>query len=201
MTKQATPPAISEESTHGPCMAALTAMQRRFVLAMLADPSGTQGDWGRAAGYSDKADGAKVQACRNLQDTKVQAAIYEVARGHLNGAGPLLAIQNLLRIANDPRHSKNFDATVGILDRVGIHTKSEHRVTVEHKDDREMLALVARLAGELGVDARTLIGANAAEGETHRLKLIEATATEIKAEPEPDDPFAAQPGKGEFYRE
>jgi hypothetical protein len=195
MTKQAAV-TISEESTLGPCMQALAPKQRALVLAMLSDPNGTQADWGRAAGYSDKADGAKVSACRNLQDKKVQAAIYEVARGHLNGAGPILAIQNLLRIAGDPKHAKNFDATLAIADRVGIHAKSEHRIMVEHKDDRQMLELVARLAGELGVDARTLIGSNAAEGEAQRLKLIEATATEVSSEP---DPFAAvQPEKSEI---
>jgi phage terminase small subunit len=92
MTKQQTATS-DDEPELGPAMSKLNEKQRRFVLAMLADPHGFQGSWAEAAGYSTKGDSHHVRACRLMQDPRIIAASQEVARQHLGGNGPVLAAQ------------------------------------------------------------------------------------------------------------
>ena len=96
---------VSDEPEFGPAMSALTEKQRRFVLAMLADPFSNGAAWAKTAGYSVASNGHRVAACRMLRDPRIERAVFEVACSHLNSAGPALAVQNLLRIARDPKHS------------------------------------------------------------------------------------------------
>jgi hypothetical protein len=180
---------IDEADEFGPAMKLLNSKQRAFVLAMAADPRGNAAEWARAAGYSDKAEGAKVHAHRLLRKAVIEDAIFEVARRNMNTLGPLLAARGMLRIAANERHPEHSKMLLAVADRVGLHPKSEHKVMVEHKDDRGMMELVARLANELGVEARELIGANTTEGEAHRQKLIDVTPTQAKVPVVESDPF------------
>jgi hypothetical protein len=186
MTKQQTT-APDDETELGPKMAALVPKQRLFVLAMLADPGGFQGSWAEAAGYSTKGDSHHVVACRLMQDPRIIAASQEVARQHLGSNGPALGVKNLLRIATDQKHPKNYEASLAILNRCGMSEKVE--VRIEHTvDDRSMIDICRRMAAEMGIPLEMLIGANTIDGEVRAPKLIEASAVEVKAE-EPD-PFA-----------
>jgi hypothetical protein len=161
-----------------PSMRGLTPLQRRFVLAQAADPFGTQADWARAAGYSDASEGAKVIGCNLMRSVRIQTATAEVARYTLGFEGPHLAAAGLLRIARNEDHPQHLKALELILDRVGMHAQSEHRVQVEHTD-RTGKALEARLraaALELGIDVSQFLGVNSQTGQ----KLIEAQAVEVK---------------------
>jgi phage terminase small subunit len=170
----------TEELEHGPAMRALSEKQQRFIYAMLADPHGTQSDWAKAAGYSTKSDSHHVAACRMMQDPRITAAMQEVAKQHLGGNGPALAVRNLLTIAKNEKHPKHYDASLAILNRTGMSEKTEHTVRVEHTSDAHMVEMVKRLALEMGMPSEKLIGANALP------KLIEGEAVEI------EQPAAAQ---------
>ena len=50
---------------------------------------------------------------------------------------------------------------------------TEHKVSVEHKQPAQILALAARLASELGIDTGRLIGRN---------QVIEGSLVEVKSE-------------------
>jgi hypothetical protein len=195
MTKQQT--AASDELEMGPAMSKLNEKQRLFVLAMLADPHGFQGSWAEAAGYSTKGDSHHVRACRLMQDPRIVAAAQEIARQHLGGNGPALAVRNLINIAKNEKHPKHYDASLAILNRVGMSEKTEHRVVVEHWNDAEMEELCRRLALEMNVPLETLIGAN--HPALTLPKLIEASAVEVEAKAEqPVEPVGAvQPERRE----
>jgi hypothetical protein len=161
MTKKSTSTEIAEDTEHGPAMRGLTERQQNFVMGALADPEGNPTDWARLAGYTDNGKtGIRVLAHRLMRDPRIEAAIVEIARSHFTTGGAALAANNLLRIARDQKHPKHYDATLAIMNRVGMHEKSEHVVKVSRPDDQQMLEMVARLANELGVDPSTLIGAN-----------------------------------------
>jgi hypothetical protein len=181
-------PTISPETeaSYGPAMQALTEMQRAFVLAMVADPHGSQAAWAEAAGYSTRGDGHHTQASRMLQDPRITAAAQEVARQHLGGNGPALAVRNLLTIAKDAKHPKHYDASLAILNRTGMSERTEHTVRVEHVNEAPMLELVKRVAAEMNLPLEMLIGAN--HPALPKMKLIEATAVEVE-----EPAAAAQP--------
>jgi hypothetical protein len=170
----------------GPCMRALSEKQRMFVLAMLADPHGTQSDWAKAAGYSTKGDGHYVVGCRMMQDPRITAAMQEVAKQHLGGKGPALAVRNLLNIAGNEKHPKHYDASLAILNRTGMSEKTEHTVRVEHTSDDRMLEICRRMAIEMGVPLEHLIGAN--HPALASLKTIEGEAVEVQPENPELDP-------------
>jgi hypothetical protein len=156
----------------GPKMSALTEKQRRYVLAMLSDPLGNPTGWARAAGYAD--GGPKSALIRKTahylaHDDRISEAAQEEARRHLDTIGPVLGIGVMMQIARTKGHKKQLDAAMALADRTGFHAKSEHKVSVEHRD-RTGAALEARLrsaAALLGLDPAVLLGVNAAP------KLIE----------------------------
>lgn len=154
----------------GPAMQALTERQRRFVLAMSADPFAAGGTWSKAAGYQNSDHGHTDYASRLVQMPGIQRAIEEVARATLGVYGPILAARGLLKIAANPEHPQHFKALEAIANRVGMHEKSEHRITVERSDDGRLRELAERLARELGVDKRKLLGGNEIEGECVEVK-------------------------------
>jgi hypothetical protein len=157
---------VEDLSGYGPAMLALGPKPRRFVLAMAADPFGSAASWARAAGYSDTGGAAKVRAHHLLRNPRVEAAVFEVGRSQLFGVGPILASAVLLRTAANPKHPQHLRAAEMIANRVGLHEKTEHHVSVSHTDRTGvvMLERIKELAGVLGVDAAKLLGPNAAPG-------------------------------------
>lgn len=148
----------------GPAMMALTELQRRFVLAMVSDPFGNRKEWAKAAGYSDKSNGAKVVGFRLMHETpKVEAAITEVARSLMFCEAPVLAVAGLLKIARNERHPKQLRALETLANRTGLHELSESRIMVEHRSEstEAMVARIRELAEKLGIDVSRLLGANA----------------------------------------
>jgi phage terminase large subunit-like protein len=112
---------------YGPAMRALTERQQLFVLAMAANPFGTQLSWAKAAGYRVTPGAMRVTAHRLSHDPKVQAAVYEVAQANLRTFGPLLASVGLMRIARDPKHPKHMKALGAMANRVGLPESSPWR--------------------------------------------------------------------------
>jgi phage terminase small subunit len=143
-------------------MRALTEKQQLFVLAMAANPFGTQLSWANAAGYQNSPGGQRVTAHRLAHDPKIQAAVYEVAQANLRTFGPLLASVGLLRIARNQKHPKHMKALEALANRVGLPESSEHTVKVVHTDQSgaAMMERIKVLAGQLGVDPEKLLGVN-----------------------------------------
>lgn len=162
---------MTDELEYGPAMAALTEKQRRFVLAMASDPFGSAAAWARAAGYSDKSEGAKVYGHYLLYSPKIEEAVLEVGRSMMTTVGPVLAAHAMLRAAANPRHPKHLRAAEMLANRVGLHEVQEVRVRRTDETIAAKLERLRELAALLGVDAAALIGANAPH-----VKQIEAQA-------------------------
>jgi len=139
------PPA---EGDMGPKMTALTEKQQAFVVAVAN--LGTM-DFTRcaaAAGYSTVSQTSlQVQAWRLAHDPRIQEAMFEFAQRRMQ-AGSLVALDVMLNIATNPQHKDQFKAAQTVLDRTGLHAKSEHKVTVEDvsKTDEAMVARFLHLA-------------------------------------------------------
>lgn len=137
----------------GPCMLALTVLQRRFVVGWI----GTRGKSGsrvaRAAGYSDKSGAAKVIAHHLIRNPKIIAALKEEADRHLDGTAAL-AILGLSDLVGNKNPKVRAAAIDSVLDRTGYGRKSTQDIRVEHVDSRsteELLASVRRMMGATSV--------------------------------------------------
>lgn len=149
-----------EVQQYGPAMRALNEKQQRFVLAMLTEPFKPAAHWARVAGYSDKAEGAKVRGHHLVHNPAIEAAVAEMSRATLNLVGPVLATQGLIRIARNPKHPKHHWALEKLANRTGFHETTEHRVTVDHGGGGDVLQRIRDAAAFLGVPVDQLLGAN-----------------------------------------
>lgn len=162
---------------YGPAFAALNERQRKFVLAMASDPFGHHNDWAIAAGYSNECEAAKVTAHRLLQHEGIKAAAMEVARGTLEGIGPVLATAVLLREAKGHDPTRRLKAAEMIANRVGLHETQEIKVTHRDLTGDALLSRLAMVCEQLGVDVQKAIGSNVVDGRSE--SIIDAQAAEI----------------------
>ena len=146
-------------ASYGPAMAKLTEKQRRYVLAMAADPLGNPTRWVKIAGYERSTDGGfRVAAFRLAHDKRIEAAAREVAQMHLNTFGPLLGIGVMIRIARDKNHPKQLAAAEALADRTGFHATQEVRVSGEVVVNHTDAALEQlRIFRDLGVPREKLV--------------------------------------------
>jgi hypothetical protein len=133
------------EDELGPAMRRCSAIERRFVIACVTIGSG---NWSRAAamaGYKANANNLKVQGFRVSQKQTVREAILEMAAAHL-ASHATTAAATVLDIMEDPKTDKKtrLRAAEMIMDRVGMHSKTEHKVQVEHElgNRASMIALL-----------------------------------------------------------
>lgn len=148
-------------------MAALPAQRRAFVRAVIAlGRNGIENatEAARQAGYADNGQGIRVRAHTLMHDPGVLAALMEEARKRVNVAAAVVATPVAIEIAmNEAFEPKDrLRACEMLFNRGGMPAMTEHKVTVEHKQPRQMVDLAARLAAELGVDPARLIGVNRA---------------------------------------
>lgn len=146
----------------GSAMLALTERQRKFVLYLLETGSDNASAAARAAGYGGNDSSIRVTGWRIAHNPKVQAAIREEGLRRM-GASVLAVTSHLVDIAT----GRETRATVGerlkamsmVLNRVGLHEMSEHKVSVEHTvDDASMIKRITHLATKLGIDPQKLLG-------------------------------------------
>jgi hypothetical protein len=170
---------LVNSENYGAALLKLRPKQREFVLAFVANPGASHAAVARLAGYSDVGDGAKVVACRMLQDEKILAALHELLDKSFR-SDAVFARGILLEIAADERHpaAARLRAAEALLNRRGF--AAEQKIRVEHSDtsSEEMIERIKRLATELNLPADKLLG-----GNTHAMKLIEGQV--IDAEPAP----------------
>lgn len=157
----------------GPAMKKLNDRQRGFVTAMLDFGGRNNTRAARAAGYDGVDEVLRVTAYRLAHDPKIQEAIKEEGEKRLN-AGTIMAVNILFDILDDAttETKDRLKAVEMVLNRTGLHTKTEQKVTVTHKDEtsKEMIAEIKLLSERLGIDPQKLLGNNA---------VIEAEFVEI----------------------
>lgn len=148
-----------DPKTMGPAMQACTAMQRRFVICLLEMPNSDHTAAARMAGYADTGTSSiRSAACRLAHDPKVQAAIQEEAKKRMDGAA-ILAVSRLVEMLDNPGHKDHFKAITAVLNRVGLHEKSESLSTIRHEvADEAAIEKVVRLSALLGLDSAVLLG-------------------------------------------
>lgn len=145
----------------GPAMAALTPKMRAFVTALLEDGTANATRAAAAAGYSPgNQEALRVTGHRLAHDSRVQAALQEEAGKRL-GAGVVAAVNVVLEIAADPTNSANerLKAASMILNRAGLHEKTEHKVVVEQATTTlaEVIADIRAMALVIKADPRVML--------------------------------------------
>lgn len=149
---------MNVEGKLGPAMLALANdRQRAFVTACCTptihgDISYT--DAAIAAGYGADRNSAQVQGSRLAHDERVQAAMLEESQRRFGAALPT-AVASVIRILTDPsaKAATVMKAAGMIFDRSGMHTKTEHSVTVTKNENQgEKIERAVRLAQSLGLD-------------------------------------------------
>lgn len=165
---------IPSDFSCGPAMKKLNERQKAFVTAMLDFGGRNNTRAARAAGYDGADEVVRVTAHRLAHDPKIQEAIKEEGEKRLN-AGTIMAVNILLEICDDATTEKKdrLKAAEMILNRVGLHAKSEHKVAVTHKDEtsKEMIAEIKLLSERLGIDPQKLLGNQA---------IVEAEFVEVE---------------------
>lgn len=165
---------IPEDYECGPAMKKLNERQRAFVMAMLDFGGRNNTRAARAAGYDGSDEVIRVTAHRLAHDQKIQDAITEEGQKRLN-AGAFMAINTLLDICDDATTEKKdrIKAAVEIMNRVGLHAKTEQKISVTHKDEtsKEMIAEIKLLSERLGIDPVKLLGNQA---------IVEAEFVEVE---------------------
>jgi phage terminase small subunit len=136
-----TVPDIDDESL-GPAMKRCTQLQRRFVLACLLIGGGQHKRAAAMAGYSGDANQLAVTGYRVAHTPYVQQAILEEAAKRLGGSA-IEAVNTVLETMSDAKSSRKerLSAAQMILNRIGLHSKTEHSVTVTQEAGKSSLLL------------------------------------------------------------
>jgi len=139
----------------GPAMLACTQLQRKFVIASLM--IGGQNHSRAAAMAGSKASNPKslaVSAHGLAHHPRVQAAMLEEASKHL-GRMSLVATATVLDVLTNlqTEPKTRLKAAEMILDRTGLHSKSEHNINVTH-DVGDRATMLTMIQAKLKVDPK-----------------------------------------------
>lgn len=172
---------IGAEGEYGPKMKALPNDKwREFVTIYCQQGRKSAGRAYALAFGHDPYDEAKKNSCsvsghRMAHDERVLSAMFEWAEKAMRSLAPA-ATNVLAAVLDDPvaAASDKINAAKTVADRVGLHARTEHKVTVEHLgDDPARLAGIAELAARLGLDLGSLVGKRLAS----RAPVIDLTPT------------------------
>lgn len=154
---------MSDDLEYGPAMLALKESQRAFVNALLQQ---SEQNYTRAymSAYPDASyDTANVNGIRLAHNSKILDALHEEAGNRLRSAA-LLGASVIRQIANDPTHKDQLKAATTLLNRIGLHERTEHKVTVERPtDDVEIIQRIVDLGKSMDwtdAEIRAAIGHN-----------------------------------------
>ena len=176
---------VEHRENLGPAMRALRPRQRRFVVALLhlgGIGARQNAEAAREAGYTGDRLTITRTAHRLAHDPMVLAAIEEEGRKRLH-AGIITATSALVEIASDPLHKDRLKAAGMVLDRVGMHATTEHRVLTAHVGggDKAMIGRIRDLAAQLGVDPVKLLGYDPSSAPAaHAEETVEAEYEEVE---------------------
>ena len=163
-------------SDYGPRMLALNELQRRYVLAVVDNPSITHWKAAEAAGYGvggeastdqKRRDNQRAIGSRLAKNPRVIAAMHEEMGKRLQ-IGGMIGIMGLIALAKQPAHKFHVRACEALADRAGFVAVQRHEVKVQEvAPSREAMEVrVRELCGMLGIDpGRLLGGPKVIEGE------------------------------------
>ena len=183
-------PVAEFDENDGPCMAALTELERNLVRAFFDHPNYTQAQLAEVAGYQKGTapNQLSVAGARAFGRERVIAAMQEEGSKRLRSGGAL-AVSALMDMVRNPQHKDHAKAVQMALDRTGFHAMSEHKVIVDDKRPQtkaELIAAITRLAAERGLDTTAtmkLIGRDPSSGREHDpTKAIDAEFEVIEDE-------------------
>jgi len=162
----------SEFGRYGPSMMALTYQEQEFVEFLLESGGRKPNAAGVQAGYSSN------YGWKLARQDHVQKALKEESVKRL-GSYTLLATSTVAEIMMDDTVTPRVRLTAAemIMNRTGLHAKSEHVVKVENVPVSEMLATVRAKAAALGLDGDAMLAKlGYGPGDT-----IDAEFTEVPA--------------------
>ncbi len=172
----------------GPKMLALNDRQRAFVTACMDLGEVDHARAAAMAGYSGHRETLSSTGFRLSQTLAVQEAMHEEAGRRLH-SGKIMAVSELLKIAKQDMNSAvRLKAITMILNRVGMHEMSEHRVVTrdESKTDAAMIERITALAGQMGLDPTKLLGHHApkskADAGVDEPPVIDAEFAEVTSD-------------------
>jgi hypothetical protein len=152
---------VPPEGKLGPAMQKLPPTHRAFVCALME--LGPDPNFKRAAlvaGY-DHAD-LSFKAGRLAHDADIQAAILEETIRRIGSHLPMAAATMIDLIQNpDTGAELKFKIASRLLALGGINPVVEQKITVTHQlTEKEKVDRITLLAKDLGLDPKTLLGAN-----------------------------------------
>ncbi|GAF73854.1 unnamed protein product, partial [marine sediment metagenome] len=118
----------------------LTKRQRKLILEVVRNPSGTNKEWGEAAGYAPSS--AKQKAWDTLQKTNVREAVRELLNG--NPATSLKGLTKTLAEGLQAKETKFFQEKGRVTDE---------REVIDHGTRHRYMDSGLKLHGALGHDA------------------------------------------------
>ena len=150
---------MDSEFEFGPKMQVLNDRQKRFVLALVEDPTISKAEAARIAGYSDVKEGAKVRAHELMQDKRVVEALHEQAGKRLWSVS-LKAAGRVEMMIDSEDEKVALKASLAVLDRVGWAAQQNINInqTVTDQSGKGILKRIEELADRLGVPAAGLLG-------------------------------------------
>lgn len=150
----------------GPAMQALPTDRMRAFVVRMVENGGRANRYVTAyleAGYTvsnPNGRGTQVNAWRLAHDSRIVEAIREESHKRLGAAG-LAAASYLVSLLDDDsvKPGLKLKAAAMIMNRIGLHETSEHKVTVEKKlSETEKVERAIALASKLGLDPKELLG-------------------------------------------
>lgn len=153
---------LPDHGEWGPAMRALGSdRQRAFVFAYVMGGGRNYRAAYIEAGYTAANNNVVgVEAYKLAHDDRILAAIREESAKRLGRAGAAAA-DFLARIVEDEDMKKTLrlKASLEVLNRIGIHAMTEHKVTVEKRmNPQEKIEHAMALAKALGLDPKKLLG-------------------------------------------
>lgn len=153
---------IAEDAKLGPAMKALTPKARAFVMALVELGGRNMSGAALTAGFTGTKASLQVTASRMAADTKVQAALVEEAKA-LARSSSLAAVAETVLIMQDAAAPKQVRLNAASRIMALAALEPEKTMNVNHTVDvgptsREQIADVIRLARDVGVDPRKLLG-------------------------------------------
>lgn len=178
---------IPPQTEMGPAMRALPERWQVFVMAMVMQGDKVnQTEAARIAGYSGAPDVVKVTGHHLAHDSRIQAAIHEMAVRRVR-ASTLMATAVLEKIAADDEaeNKDRIKAAEMLLNRGGLpsRTISEQHVTVTVTKEQQIQE-VLQLARVLGLEPKKLLGSMADVSDAEIKAFEESTGTKLAPEGE-----------------
>jgi len=179
----------------GPAMRKLTTRQRAFVMAYselggqaganltTAGREGIRTTAARRAGYAGDGDDLRRTAHRLCHDPDVIEGMKEFAFANIAADTMLLTgvLSDIALGVIPGSPSEKLKAVGMIFNRIGLHEKTEHKMTVEHTmSNDQALAKIRQFSMQLGLDPVLLLGRMGVQMKDN--EVIDAEFTEVDAE-------------------